>query len=71
MISALLKPIYIGYEWALERGVKNNKKPDHIGVIMDGNRRLAEREWASYPGKATGWGLRKPKTSSSGASNSA
>ncbi len=43
MIGTLLKPIYIGYEWTLERRVKSGKKPDHIGVIMDGNRRLAER----------------------------
>lgn len=43
MVYALLKPIYKGYEWALERGVKNGKNPRHIGIIMDGNRRLAER----------------------------
>lgn len=43
MIGTLLKPIYIGYEWTLEKRVKKDDKPNHIGVIMDGNRRLAEK----------------------------
>ncbi len=43
MLDTLLKPLYIGYTWNLERKVKNAEKPEHIGIIMDGNRRLAER----------------------------
>jgi tritrans,polycis-undecaprenyl-diphosphate synthase [geranylgeranyl-diphosphate specific] len=39
----LLKPVYIGYEWMLEREVKKGKIPQHIAIIMDGNRRLAEK----------------------------
>jgi len=36
-----LKPAYILYEWKLERQVRKGKIPEHIGIIMDGNRRLA------------------------------
>jgi len=43
MLGALLRPVYKGYEWYLEREVKKGKMPEHIAIIMDGNRRLAER----------------------------
>ncbi|MFH1774790.1 MAG: polyprenyl diphosphate synthase [Methanobacteriota archaeon] len=43
IIATLLKPIYKSYEWMLEREVKNGRKPEHIAIIMDGNRRMAER----------------------------
>lgn len=43
MIKVLLKPVYKSYEWMLEREVKKGRKPEHIAIIMDGNRRLAER----------------------------
>ncbi|MFQ6105481.1 MAG: polyprenyl diphosphate synthase [Candidatus Hydrothermarchaeaceae archaeon] len=43
MIEKLLKPVYTGYEWMLEREVKSRDRPEHIAIIMDGNRRLAER----------------------------
>lgn len=43
MLSALWKPIYKSYEWMLEREVKKGRIPQHIAIIMDGNRRLAER----------------------------
>ncbi len=42
-MKALLKPIYKGYEFLLERDVSSGRKPEHIAIIMDGNRRLAER----------------------------
>lgn len=38
----ILKPVYKGYEWLLERDVKKGKMPRHIAIIMDGNRRLAK-----------------------------
>ncbi len=38
----LLRPIYKFYEWKLEKNVKRGKIPEHIGIIMDGNRRLAK-----------------------------
>jgi len=43
MLTALWKPIYKSYEWKLEREVKMDRMPQHIAIIMDGNRRLAER----------------------------
>ncbi len=43
MLSKLLKPIYFVYEAKLERDVKKGKLPRHIAIIMDGNRRLAEK----------------------------
>ena len=36
-----LKPFYFFYEKILLRKVKSSKVPQHIGVIMDGNRRYA------------------------------
>ncbi len=43
MIGSLTKPIYRLYEWSLEGDVKKYKLPKHVAIIMDGNRRLAER----------------------------
>jgi len=42
-MKGLLKPAYKGYEILLERNVNSGRKPKHIAIIMDGNRRLAER----------------------------
>lgn len=39
----LLKPVYLLYEYLLEREVRKGKLPGHIAIIMDGNRRLARR----------------------------
>jgi tritrans,polycis-undecaprenyl-diphosphate synthase [geranylgeranyl-diphosphate specific] len=41
-LSLLLRPVYSVYEKVLERRVKKGKIPDHVGIIMDGNRRYAE-----------------------------
>lgn len=43
MFRALWSLIYRAYEWKLEREVKKGKIPKHIAIIMDGNRRLAEK----------------------------
>jgi tritrans,polycis-undecaprenyl-diphosphate synthase [geranylgeranyl-diphosphate specific] len=43
MFEALTKPIYRYYLWSLEGNVKKDTLPKHIAIIMDGNRRLAER----------------------------
>jgi tritrans,polycis-undecaprenyl-diphosphate synthase [geranylgeranyl-diphosphate specific] len=43
LVKGLWKPIYKGYEFLLERDVKSGRKPEHIAIIMDGNRRLAEK----------------------------
>ncbi|MEA2071749.1 MAG: polyprenyl diphosphate synthase [Asgard group archaeon] len=37
----ILSPIYRIYEKILWKQIKKNKKPHHIGVILDGNRRYA------------------------------
>lgn len=37
-----LFPVYRIYEGLLERSVKENEVPSHIGIIMDGNRRAAQ-----------------------------
>lgn len=37
----ILKPIYRSYEWVLEKRIRNGKIPQHVAIIMDGNRRLA------------------------------
>ncbi|MEM2109656.1 MAG: polyprenyl diphosphate synthase [Candidatus Odinarchaeota archaeon] len=37
----LLSPIYKIYKWKLWRQIKNGEMPQHIGVILDGNRRYA------------------------------
>jgi len=42
IFSILLKPVYKLYEKILENRVKRGKMPQHIGIIMDGNRRYAE-----------------------------
>lgn len=43
MIGVLIKPVYRLYEWSLEGSVKKHRMPKHVAIIMDGNRRLAER----------------------------
>ncbi len=39
----VITPVHKGYQWLLEREVRKRPLPEHIGIIMDGNRRLAER----------------------------
>jgi tritrans,polycis-undecaprenyl-diphosphate synthase [geranylgeranyl-diphosphate specific] len=39
----VITPIHRGYQWLLEQGVRKCPMPEHVGIIMDGNRRLAER----------------------------
>jgi tritrans,polycis-undecaprenyl-diphosphate synthase [geranylgeranyl-diphosphate specific] len=43
MLGKLLKPVYLLYQWKLERDIKRGKIPEHIAIIMDGNRRMARR----------------------------
>ncbi len=38
----ILKPVYTLYQYILEKHVKTEKIPEHIAIIMDGNRRLAK-----------------------------
>jgi len=43
VVRKLLSPAYKFYEKRLERQVKKSPVPNHLAVIMDGNRRYAER----------------------------
>ena len=49
MREKLLYPVYKFYEALLEREVKVNRMPEHIGVIMDGNRRAAVKAFGVEP----------------------
>ncbi|MFX1598781.1 MAG: polyprenyl diphosphate synthase [Promethearchaeota archaeon] len=40
----LLGPLYRLYGWRLWKQVKNGRKPGHVGVILDGNRRFARKK---------------------------
>jgi tritrans,polycis-undecaprenyl-diphosphate synthase [geranylgeranyl-diphosphate specific] len=51
----LAKPIYRIYKWKLWRQIKNKNVPQHIGVILDGNRRFAtERGIGTWEGHKIG-----------------
>ncbi|MCD6485419.1 MAG: di-trans,poly-cis-decaprenylcistransferase [Candidatus Odinarchaeota archaeon] len=40
LIHMLLSPVYRLYSWVLWNQIKNKPVPQHIGVILDGNRRF-------------------------------
>ena len=42
VLRKFLSPVYKLYEKRLERKIRKNKVPEHLAVIMDGNRRYAE-----------------------------
>ena len=42
VLRKFISPVYKLYEKRLERQVRKNKVPEHLAVIMDGNRRYAE-----------------------------
>jgi tritrans,polycis-undecaprenyl-diphosphate synthase [geranylgeranyl-diphosphate specific] len=45
----LLWPAYAAYERALEKSIENRPLPNHVGVILDGNRRFAiEARFGDY-----------------------
>ncbi len=54
----ILYPVYRLYEWLLERQVRSKPVPEHVAVIMDGNRRLA-RKLGSPPWVGHRLGARK------------
>jgi len=48
-------PFYWAYKKKLWRQIKNNKMPEHIGIILDGNRRFAkERDLPPWYGHELG-----------------
>lgn len=38
----ILKPVYRVYEWYISRNLKSENMPQHIAIIMDGNRRYSK-----------------------------
>lgn len=42
-------PVYRLYEWYLHRQLDESRNPQHIGLILDGNRRYARRIGAEVP----------------------
>ncbi|MDO5851884.1 MAG: polyprenyl diphosphate synthase [Methanobacteriaceae archaeon] len=41
-MSLLLQPIYSIYEWYISRNLDETNMPEHIAIIMDGNRRYSK-----------------------------
>ena len=39
----LLQPLYSLYEWYITRNLEADKMPNHVAIIMDGNRRWAKK----------------------------
>ncbi len=58
VVRASLKPVYKMYERMLERRVRRGKVPEHVGIIMDGNRRFA-RELGLKPWEGHRYGADK------------
>ncbi|MHC1580785.1 MAG: undecaprenyl diphosphate synthase family protein, partial [Methanopyraceae archaeon] len=58
VVRASLKPVYKMYERVLERKVRRGKIPEHVGIIMDGNRRFA-RELGLKPWEGHRYGANK------------
>ncbi|MEA1985483.1 MAG: polyprenyl diphosphate synthase [Euryarchaeota archaeon] len=54
MLSSILNVFYKGYEQLLTREIQNGPVPEHVAIIMDGNRR-----YAKVAGKLTTYGHRK------------
>jgi len=54
-----LKPIYQAYERRLYEGIQRHPVPRHIGIILDGNRRHAERRGLHDPREAYSLGAAK------------
>lgn len=48
IISVLMKPVYKLYEKYLWTQIKDGKKPQHIAIIPDGNRRWAKKQGLEY-----------------------
>ena len=38
----LLQPLYSLYEWYITRNLEADKMPNHVAIIMDGNRRYSK-----------------------------
>lgn len=47
------------YEWRLERQLLEHRKPSHVGIILDGNRRYAEKVGLTKPSEIYDRGAEK------------
>ncbi|MFX0137015.1 MAG: polyprenyl diphosphate synthase [Candidatus Hodarchaeota archaeon] len=55
IVDFLVKPFYWAYKKKLWTQIKNQKMPEHIGIILDGNRRYAqERDLPPWYGHKVG-----------------
>ncbi|MGC8909786.1 MAG: polyprenyl diphosphate synthase [Fervidicoccaceae archaeon] len=48
ILTTLMKPIYVLYEKYLWSQIKDGKRPQHIAIIPDGNRRWAKKQGLEY-----------------------
>ena len=44
LLGLAFRPLYRAYEGRLSREIRRYPVPQHIGIILDGNRRYAERQ---------------------------
>ncbi len=58
-IEAAARPVYATYERRLERQVARRPPPRHIGLVLDGNRRFAQREGLGHARDAYRLGAQK------------
>ena len=57
--AALLRPLYALYERRLLRQVRDSPPPQHVGLILDGNRRWGQLWGVSDPARVYALGARK------------
>ncbi len=46
---SVLKPIYTVYEWYISRNLRPENMPQHVAIIMDGNRRFSKIQGSIDP----------------------
>lgn len=56
---ALLRPVYLAYEHWLCRQIRDQPLPNHVGIILDGNRRHARKHRENDPGQIYALGAMK------------
>ena len=49
LLGLAVRPLYRAYEGRLSREIRRYPVPQHIGIILDGNRRYAERRGVTDP----------------------
>lgn len=54
-----MRPVHSFYEALLDREVKQGEKPQHVGIVLDGNRRFARQNKMSHVVKGHQYGAEK------------